>query len=125
MAKALMAKAPIAKVPMAHAPIATTPMEAARSARLRRTIPVGSEAGRLNSFSLIGALFLYGGDSDGVVGYGAVNCDLLTGIVGHLGGVGELVDLGADDEDGVGAALDAFLGAGGVVGACGFGGVLG
>jgi hypothetical protein len=54
MASEPMARAPIAKAPIAHAPIAMAPVEAVPSARLRRTIPVGSEAGRLNSFSLVG-----------------------------------------------------------------------
>jgi hypothetical protein len=51
MARAPIAKAPIAKAPITPAPIATAPVEAARSARLRRTIPVDSEEGRLNSFA--------------------------------------------------------------------------
>ncbi len=68
---------------------------------------------------------LDGGDGDGVFCDSAIDSDFLACEGDCLGGVRELVDLVAYDEDGSGATLDALGGAGGVGGAGGLGGVAG
>ena len=69
-------------------------------------------------------LLLYGAYSNGVRRDRAVYRDRLTGERGDLVGIGYLKNFAAYDQDGRGAAFNALCGAGGMVGAGGFGRIL-